>query len=98
MPPRTLRESVYWTSNIPEGDIWAIGVQFVTPRRGPIHGRADVNSLVVYQMPGFAVDLTGKPHPRHADIVGWDADRKKARLQAQKLADEATLILQSVAS
>lgn len=76
-------------------EIWAIGEKFVAPRRGSIHGRADVNSLVVYQIPGFAVELTGKPHPRHADIIGWDSDRKKARLQAEKLADEASLILQS---
>jgi hypothetical protein len=44
-------------------------------------------------MPGLAIILISKPHPRHADIVGWDTDRRKHRLQAEKLADDATLVL-----
>jgi hypothetical protein len=94
-PPRkTLRKSVYWTSGFLDDEIWSIGARFVAPQRGPIHGRADFNSYVLYRDHHLAIELTGKPHPRHADIVGWDTDRKKSRLQAIKLADEAVLIMQ----
>jgi len=85
---------VYWTSSLSEEDIWDIGAQHVAPMRGPIDGRADLNSLVPYSEGSLTVELTGRPHPRHAEIVGWSEDRKKARLQAEKLADEATLVIQ----
>jgi hypothetical protein len=94
LPPRTRRHSVYWTSGLPEEEIWNIGLLHVAPKRGAIDGRADLNSLITYRE-GLAVELTKVPHPRHADIVGWSEDRKKARLQAEKLADEATLIMRS---
>src|SRR6266446_9782984 len=92
IPPENLRKSVYWTSGITEEEIWSIGDEYVAPSRGPLHGRADFNSLAAYRE-GLAIELTEKPHPRHADIVNWDEDRKKARLQAVKLADQATLVL-----
>lgn len=83
--------SVYWTSGIPEEEAWNIGNTHVAPSRGPILGRADFNSLAVYRAQ-MAIELTKIPHPRHADIVHWDQDRKKARLQAQKLADASTFV------
>ena len=60
--------------------------------RGPLHGRGDINSLIIAQEAGLGIELTGEPHARHADIVGWGTDRAKARLQATKLADKAKLI------
>ena len=90
-PPKSLRKSVYWIAQIPEEEIWVIGDKHVAPARGPILGRADFNSLAVYQN-NLSIDLTGKPHPRHADIIGWSEDRKKARHEAQKLADASTLV------
>lgn len=95
MPPKTLRHSVYWTTDVSDGEIWAIGDQFVAPHRGAILGRADVNSLVIYYVVGLKIDLDGQPHPKHANIIGWDADEKKIRHQAEKLADKATLILRA---
>jgi hypothetical protein len=92
MPPiRNPRTSVYWISGIADEEVWNIGNTHVAPKRGPILGRADFNSLTVYQT-GLAIDLTRIPHPRHADIIHWDQDRKKAKLQAMKLADAAIFI------
>ena len=91
-PPRSQRLSVYWISNIPESEIWSIGDAYVAPARGPILGRADLNSQIVFEN-NLAVDVTGEPHPRHTDIINWDADRRKARLQATKLADRSTLVI-----
>lgn len=94
MPPKSLRKSVYWTTGLPDADIWSLGDLYVAPSRGPIHGRADFNSfLLTTSIPGLAIDLTGVPHPRHADIVGWDVDRRRRRLQAEKLADGAILVM-----
>lgn len=98
MPPKSLRKSVYWTSGIGDSEIWSIGDKYVAPSRGPIHGRADFNSYSMStNIRALAIELTGVPHPRHADIVGWDGDRRKHRLQAEKLADEAVLIMRVAA-
>ena len=91
-PPRSQRLSVYWISNVPDLEIWSIGNTYVAPARGPILGCADLNSLVVYEN-NLAVEVTGEPHPRHADIINWDTDRRKARLQATKLADRSILVI-----
>jgi hypothetical protein len=90
MPPKTGRLSVYWISGIQDAIIWAIGDIHVAPTRGPVIARADLNSLVAYAEE-LSVEVTGTPHPRHADIVGWDLSSTKSRLQAVKLANSATL-------
>ena len=92
---KTHRTSVYWSSNVSENEMWAIAATYVAPARGPIAGRADLNSLAVYQESAMFVTLTGMPHARHADIAGWDSDRRKARLQAMKLADASALVMQA---
>lgn len=87
-PPKSARLSVYWISGLREENIWDIGDTYVAPTRGPIIARGDLNSLVVYSA-ALSVEVTGTPHPKHADIVGWECT--KARLQAIKLANSATL-------
>ena len=94
MPSKSLRTSVYWTNSIPELEVWSIGERYVASTRGTILGRADFNSFsMVTEIRQLGIDLTGLPHPRHADIVGWDSDRRKQRLQAEKLADDSVLVL-----
>lgn len=90
MPPKTGRLSVYWISRLSERTVWQIGNSQVAPQRGPIIARADLNSLVVYEVQ-LSVEVTGTPHPRHADIVGWDLQSTMPRLQAIKLASSANL-------
>ena len=72
-----------------------MGQEFVTPSRGPIHGRGDINSFDVVRDASLQIELTGVPHARHAELFGWDTDRAKARLQATKLADKARLVVVS---
>lgn len=90
-PPSNLRKSVYWISRLLDHHVWSIGSRHVAPYRGQIKARANVRSHVLYLPLNLAVRLTSKPHPRHADIVRWDADRRKRRLEAEKIADESTL-------
>ena len=91
-PPRDKKLSVYWTTGLSDDDIWALGDTYVAPSRGPILGQGILNSLTVYTAE-LTVQLTKIPHPRHAEIFGWDLDPKKARLQQIKLADKARLVL-----
>lgn len=89
-PSKSGRHSVYWISGLQETTIWDIGNTHVAPSRGPILARADLNSLAVYAE-GLSVEVTGIPHIHHADIVGWELNSTKPRLQAMKLAESAIL-------
>lgn len=93
MPPTNKRLSVYCTTGLPEPEIWQIGQQHVeVPIGKPVLARADLNSLEVYNN-GLTVELDRVPHPRHANVVGWDGIGTEVRLIAMKLADAATLVL-----
>lgn len=93
MPPSNSRLSIYWISGLSDPEIWTIGTTHVAPARGkPLLARADLNSLPVYEE-NLRVEIVPVPHPRHADIIGWDADASRAKLQATKLANVATLHL-----
>ena len=87
---KTGRLSVYWISDLQEAAIWDIGSIYVAPARGPIIARADLNSLIAYEVE-LSVEVTGTQHPRHADIVGWDMNSTRTSLQAVKLANSAML-------
>lgn len=90
MPPKTGRLSVYWISGLTEKTIWKIGNTHVATTRGPLIARADLNSLLVYREK-LSVEVTGTPHRRHADIIGWDLSSTLLRLQAINLANSAIL-------
>lgn len=92
-PPPDLRLSAYWTTVISEDYVWRLGRRFVAPSRGPIHGRADVNSLVICNDAALAIERATNPHFRHVEVCGWDTDKARARLQAIKLANSAELVL-----
>ena len=90
MPPQTGRLSVYAISGVDEPEIWAIGNAHVAvPLGKPLHGRADFNSLRVYEL-GLEVESDPTPHPLHANVIGWDLASTEPRLLALKLAREAT--------
>ena len=89
-PKKTGRLSVYWISDLQEAAIWDIGRIHVAPACGPIIARADLNSLIAHEVE-LSIEVTGTPHPRHADIVGWDMGSTRTRLQAVKLANSAIL-------
>lgn len=90
LPPKTGKLSTYWISRLPDDEIWRLGREYVAPYRGPILARADINSLACYEL-GLGVELDGVPHPRHANIVGWDPTTTEHRLRAVKLAAKATV-------
>lgn len=92
-PPRDFRLSAYWTTSLSEARVWGLGNRFVAPHRGPIHGRGDVNSLVICNHAALTIERSINPHFRHVEICNWDVDSARARLQAVKLANSAQLVL-----
>lgn len=91
MPPNTLRVSVYRSSTMNESEVWTIGDQFVAPARGKqVLGRADLSAAHVVEA-SLSVEPETTPHPLHADLTGWTADRLQQRVTALKLASKAVL-------
>lgn len=89
MPPKDGRLSVYWVTGLPDADAWRLGETYVVPHRGPMIGRADLNSLKVYEQ-NLRVEIVPVPHERHAEILGWNLASTEYRLQAVRLAAAAT--------
>jgi hypothetical protein len=88
VPPENGRLSIFWTTGLPEAEIWEICNVHVSPHLGrPVKARADLNSLAVYAQ-NLTVTIDGVPHPRHGNIEGWDFTTD-TRLQCLKLAAAA---------
>lgn len=90
MPPKTARLSLYWTTGLPDEEIWHLGQMYVVPFRGAMVARADLNSLDVYGQ-GLRVESVPVPHERHVEILGWNLSSTETRLKALKLAEVATV-------
>lgn len=90
MPPSHGRMSVYRSSDLTSQEIWEIGKIHVEPDRGkPIVGRADIRAIEIYSCE-LKINPTEMPHPRHANIEGWELNTEKDRLKAMKLAAAAS--------
>jgi hypothetical protein len=90
MPPSNGRMSVYRTSDLQNQEIWEIGKAYVEPARGkPIVGRGDLSAIDIYNCE-LEINPTLIPHPKHADVEGWELDTEKDRLKALKLAASAS--------
>lgn len=88
-PPIHGRMSVYRTSDLTNQEIWEIGKTYIEPERGkPIVGRADLKAIEIYNCE-LKINPTELPHPRHANIEGWELNTEKDRLKALKLAASA---------
>lgn len=89
MPPSHGRMSVYRTSNLTNQEISEIGRIYVEPDRGkPIVGRAELMAVEIYSC-DLKINPTELPHPKHANIEGWELNTEKDRLKAMKLAANA---------
>ena len=95
-PPKNRKFSIYRTDNCSEQNIWELADRYVTPHR-PDHrvskGRADMKAEVAFAQHLKVVPYP-RPHPRHANIVGWPDEPGHALelLKATELANRATLI------
>jgi hypothetical protein len=88
MPNKNLRTSVYRCTGLDDATIRAIGVSHVAPLRGALKGHC-CKAAQDFLDEGLSFDADGKPHERHANVVGWSDDRAANRIKAKKLADKA---------
>lgn len=94
MPPPDGNFSVFITNDLPEGEIWDIGITVLrgrSPRR--LHGRADIRlgAILAQELRGIRDD---RPE-RHVTVVGWPPAAEKERVKsiAQQLANAASAVL-----
>lgn len=93
MPPTSGGLSVYRTQELNEDDIWSIGTDYVAAPQGKtVYARGD---LLAGQILGakLGIESVPRPHPRHADIVGWPQEKDEQKMCAVELANAATLRL-----
>jgi hypothetical protein len=96
-PPNNRTLSIYRTDNCSEQNIWELADIYVTPHR-PDHrvskGRADMKAEVAFEQQLQVIPYP-KPHPRHANIVGWPDEPGGALelLKARELANRAIRVL-----
>jgi hypothetical protein len=88
IPPEDNRLSIFRISGLQEADIWKIGEGL---RRQQLHGRADIEAVVVNEI-GLGIVADDIP-PRHANIIGWPEEASAIKLKAIELADKAILRL-----
>ena len=82
--------SVFQIDGLDEEAIWGIAEQYVAPelpQNRRVHGRADVPTASVESL-GLRVAPDNTP-PRHANIVGWPAEKDEQLSLAQELVKQA---------
>lgn len=94
MPPADLKTSLFRTLGLSEDETWSLGEEFVArPQKLTLRGRGD---LLVCDIAGTGLRVEpDEPPERHANIVGWSADKDKQRSVAQELAARASLKLRA---
>lgn len=91
--PTDLTTSVFRIDALPKDQVAEIGRQHVASARDkPLYGWGQLMTKDVTGA-GLDVAVDTKPHPLHANIIGWSSDRSAQKLQAMKLAENATLVL-----
>ena len=89
MPSPAGEVSVYRITDLKEEQVWEIGrTNVAAALNKQLLGRADIIALCVFNQK-LRVESDPKPHPRHANIVGWPIDQEKKKEIALVLAAEA---------
>jgi hypothetical protein len=91
LPAADGNTSVFRTSGVADQGVWKIGGEKVSPFRGPILGRGDIEAHRVLAL-GLLV-VPREPSARHADITHWPAEKDAKKSLAQLLAADAVLSL-----
>lgn len=95
LPPQNLKLSVYRTSKCDEEKIWWLGKYFVSNRRSDmkeIRGRGDFSGTQIIDHKTLSIQPLKKPHPRHADVIGWPADKDLQKAIAMEMVPFVTFL------
>ena len=82
-----LELSVYRTADLLPAHVWEICDRFVDNHSA--HRLAKARGMCLAETPiheGLSFDPDGKPHPQHANIVGWPADKHERKNMQQRIA------------
>lgn len=94
MPPSDLKLSVFRIDGLSLKQIWEIGEQQVIqamPQTKVLYGLANIKVAKVNEV-SLSIDPDNRPM-RHANIIGWPANKARRQSIAQELAAEAKLVL-----
>jgi hypothetical protein len=83
MPAKDNKTSVFRTGGLSEDGVAAIGRREVGADR-PLYGWGEVCASAVFEV-GLDLEPDDVP-PRHANIIGWPADKSEVIERAQELA------------
>jgi hypothetical protein len=89
IPPKSLKLSIFRTSNLNEQEIWTLAVEKVEPSRGPVIGRGELTVAAIAEEK-LQVSSDEDQNSRHADVVGWPVDRDARVTIAKALAAKAS--------
>lgn len=89
IPPKSLRLSIFRSSNLSEQEIWTLAAEKVEPSRGPVIGRGELTVSAIAEEK-LQVASDEDPNSRHADVVGWPVDRDARVTVAKVLAAKAS--------
>ena len=90
--PKDREVSVFRTASLNDGEIWKLGQERAGEVRGNPRARADLFARAVRQA-RLNVVSAPTPHPRHANIVDWPAQKELQQLAKMELANASTLVL-----
>jgi hypothetical protein len=89
IPPKSLKLSIFRTSNLSEQEIWTMAFEKVEPSRGPVIGRGELTVSAIAEEK-LQMSPDEDPNSRHADVVGWPVDRDARVTIAKALAAKAS--------
>jgi len=92
LPPNSLRLSVFRISDRSKAEVWHVGDTVVGRDRFTPLARADLLASDIRNA-NLGIEAEPTPHPRHADIVGWPAEKAERIDAAKTLATRAKLVL-----
>ncbi|MCE2441242.1 MAG: hypothetical protein J4F39_17695 [Candidatus Latescibacteria bacterium] len=91
-PSNSDQISVYRISTLADGEVWAIGREYVETEKRRIKARADFLAQQVYENDLNVIPDT-QPHELHANITPFPANKSERQSIARKLALLSDLVL-----
>jgi hypothetical protein len=75
-----LETSVYRSEGATAQELWAVCAAYVdAPARRRVAKARGTCAALVYLSQRLTIDANGKPHPRHADVIGWPVESTSRR-------------------
>lgn len=95
LPAQNGEASVFRTDNLNDIDIWSIGKDYVAiPRKKKLYARGDSIAINIFNT-GLMLKQDTVPHPLHANIIEWPAEKDEQKMLAIEIANNATLFVNS---